>query len=214
MPPWNPVETELTTAATDALLGLLCLGLAVWLTLSPVPATWKRHVWVAVLSCMAAGSFLGAVAHGFALRDGTRDMLWKPLYFTLGLAVALVVVGAVYDWWGEATARWLLPWALLAAVGFFAASQLLGGAFAIFIAYEAAATLTALAIYGALASRGAPGASAVAAGLVLSLVAAAVQVSRLSLQVLVRLDHNGLFHLVQMIAVIVMSIGVRRGLGD
>ena len=210
--PWNPAETELTTAATDALLGLLCLALTAWLALSPVPVVWKRNLWMVVLLCMAAGSLLGAVAHGFALSDATRALLWKPLYFALGLAVALVVVGATYDWWGEPTARWLLPWAVVAAIGFFAASQLLGGAFVIFIVYEGVATLTACAIYTGLAWRETPGAAAVAIGLALSLMAALVQVSSLSLQVLVRFDHNGLFHLVQMVAVLIMSIGIRRGM--
>lgn len=212
MPAWNPVETELTTAATDALLGLLCLALAAGLLLSPTLSPWKRHVWLAVLVCMAVGSLLGAVAHGFALRETTRTVLWKPLYLSLGLVVALVVVAAAGDWWGEATARWLLPWALAAALGFFALSQMLGGAFVIFIAYEGAATLVALVIYGMLATRGAPGASAVTAGLVLSLVAALVQMSSLSLRVIVRFDHNGLFHLVQIVAVIVMSTGIRKSL--
>ncbi len=209
---WNPVETELTTAATDALLGLLCVGLAVWLALSPVPAPWRRTVWVAVLACMAAASMLGAIAHGLALSDATRAMVWKPLYLSLGLAVALVVVGAAGDCWGEPTARWLLPWAVAAAVAFFAASQLLGGAFVIFLAYEGAATLAALAIYGTLAAKGMPGAPAVTAGLALSLVAAVVQMSGLSLRVGVRFDHNGLFHLVQIVAVITLAIGLRRGM--
>lgn len=212
MPPWNPVETELTTAATDALLGLLCLALAAGLVLLPTPALWKRNVWIAALVCMAAGSLLGAVAHGFALGETTRALLWKPLYLSLGLAVALVVVAAAGDWWGDVTARRLLPWAMAAALAFFAVSQLFGGAFVIFIAYEGVATVAALAIYAMLARSGTPGASAVTVGLALSLVAAVVQMSSLSLRLLVRFDHNGLFHLLQIVAVIVMATGVRRSL--
>lgn len=212
MPPWNSVETELTTAATDALLGVLCVVLAAGLALSPAPVLWKRNVWIAVLLCMALGSLLGAVAHGFDLPEATRTFVWKPLYLSLGLAVALVVVAAAGDCWGDATARWLLPWALVTALGFFVASQLLGGAFVIFLVYEGVATLVALAIYGMLAARGTPGAAAVTAGLVLSLLAALVQMSSLSLRLWVRFDHNGLFHLVQIVAVIVMSIGIRKGL--
>lgn len=206
-------ETELTTAATDAVLGLLCVVLAITLWTSPASAAWKRHVWVAALACMAVGSFLGAVAHGLELRDATRAAIWKPLYLSLALAVAMVVVGAVYDWWGEATARQTLPWAIAAGIGFFALSQWLGGAFVIFIAYEAVATLLAFGIYALLATKGSlPGAGLLATGVALSLVAAGVQVSSASLRVGVRFDHNGLFHLVQMVAVVMMTVGVRASL--
>ena len=85
MPVWNPVETELTTAATDALLGVLCVALAVGLVLLPTPSPWKRNVWIAVLACMAVGSLLGAVAHGVALREATGQ----------GSAVRAVVVQQV-----------------------------------------------------------------------------------------------------------------------
>lgn len=207
------VETELTTAATDALLGLVCLALALGLVLLPDAAPWKRNVWLAVLLLMAVGSVLGAVAHGLVLREATRSALWKPLYLSLGLAVALVAVGAVYDGWGEAWARRLLPWAVAAGLAFFAASQWMGGAFAIFIAYEAVATVAALAIYVTLAMRGAlPGAALMAGGIALSLVAAVVQLGPWSLRIGVRFDHNGLFHLLQTVAVLVLAAGVRAGL--
>ncbi|MBM3770048.1 MAG: hypothetical protein FJW27_01935 [Acidimicrobiia bacterium] len=207
------IETELTTAATDVVLGLLCAGLAVGLATIPAQAPWKRHVWIAALLCMAVGSALGAVAHGFTLSEGARNALWKPLYLSLGLAVALVVVAAVCDWSGEAAARRVLPWALAAAIVFFAASQWLGGAFLIFVVYESVATLIALAIYTSLARRGGlPGAALIATGLVLTLAAALVQISSLSARVAVRFDHNGLFHLVQIVAITVMVAGVRASL--
>lgn len=207
------IETELTTAATDAVLGLLCAGLAARLATLPVHTPWKRNVWIAALLCMTAGSLLGAVVHGFTMSESLRNALWKPLYLSLGLAVALVVVAAVCDWSGEATAGRVLPWAMATAVLFFAASQWLGGAFLIFLIYEGVATLTALAIYTTLAVRGdLPGASLLATGLALTLVAALVQVSSLSARVVVRFDHNGLFHLVQIVAIIVMAGGVRASL--
>lgn len=213
LPALHPVETELTTAATDAVLGLLCTGLALVLALQPVTEPFKRNVWLAVLIGMALGSFLGAVAHGLQLTESTKALLWKPLYLSLGVTVALVAVGAVYDWWGIEVARRVLPWAVVAGIVFFAASQLLGGAFAIFIAYEGVAIITALTIYTLLAIRGGmPGATAAAVGLVLSMVAAIVQVTPLGLTLIWRFDHNGLFHLIQMVAIVAMSAGIRQSL--
>jgi len=201
-------ETEMTTAATDALLGVLCLILAIQLVTTPVPALWQRNVWVAVLGLMSCGSLLGAVAHGLQLREATRATLWRPLYLSLGLAVALVLVAATYDWWGEAAARRALPWAVGAGLLFFVATEWLGGAFALFIVYEAAVTLAALGIYGMVAANGStPGASLIAIGIGISLLASVVQVSSLSARLVVRFDHNGLFHLIQ-----IAGIGVRASL--
>lgn len=213
LPPLQSVETELTTAATDAALGLLCLGLAASLSRLPVTDPFKRNIWLAVLIGMAIGSLLGAVVHGVQLTASTKALLWKPLYLSLGVTVALVAVGAVYDWWGVEVARRVLPWALVAGVAFVAVSQLLGGAFVIFIAYEGVAIVTALTIYTLLAMRGGmPGASAAAAGLALSIVAAIVQVTPLALTIGWRFDHNGLFHLIQMVAIVVTSSGIRQSL--
>jgi len=206
-------ETELTTAATDALLGLVCIVLAVQLAAMPGSATWKRTVWMGVLGLMACASILGAVVHGLALSDSTRAGLWRSLYLALGLAVALVVVGWVGDWRGDDAARRVLPWTLAAGVLFVLVSQWLGGAFIVFIAYEAVATLMALAMYVSLAQSGSlPGAGLVAAGIAVSLIAAMIQMTSLSVRIVVSFDHNSLFHLIQMVGIVMMAMGIREGL--
>jgi hypothetical protein len=206
-------ETELTTAATDAALGVLCTVLAIQMVTMPAQLEFKRSLWTGVLALLAVGSFLGAIVHGFALGDASRARIWKPLYLSLGLAVALVAVAAAHDGWGESAARGLLPYALGASTLFFVITQRLGGAFILFVAYEGAAILLALTVYTMLAVRGGmPGAGAMAAGVAVSLAAAAVQVSTLSLTLVVRFDHNGLFHLIQMAGVALMVTGVRASL--
>ena len=206
-------ETELTTAATDAVLGVVCLVLAMQLAALPVTAAWKRTIWVGVLGLMACASIIGAIVHGLVLSDSVRTVLWKLLYLTLGLAVALVVVGGVCDWRGEDAARGVLPWALAAGVLFVLVSQWLGGAFIVFIAYEAVATLMALAMYASLTASGSlPGAGLVAAGIAASLIAAAIQATSLSIRVVVPFDHNGLFHVIQMVGIVIMAMGIREGL--
>jgi hypothetical protein len=176
-------------------------------------ASWPRNVWIAVFALMAAASFLGAAAHGLDLAERMRALLWQPLYLSLGLTIALFIVAAVHDWRGEAAARTLLPWAAAVGVGFYLLTTVVGGAFIIFVAYEAIAMLTALAIYGALAAGGAlPGAATIAAGIAISVLAAAVQASALSWRVGVVFDHNGLFHLLQMLGAAVLAVGVRVSL--
>ncbi len=208
--PLNPSLTELTTAATDAAMGVLSLLLLV--DLRRLRSTWQRDVWSDVFGLLLAGSILGALAHGFDLAPDTRALLWLPLYLSLGLAVALFVVGAVGDWKGETAGRRLFPWAAAAGVAFFAASQWLGGAFILFVVYEGAAMLLALALYARVALRGDTWAWWMTTGIGLTLAAAAVQASSLRLTIVVPFDHNGLFHLVQMVATLLIATGVRRGL--
>jgi hypothetical protein len=52
----------------------------------------------------------------------------------------------------------------------------------------------------------------ISVGIALTIVAAAVQASALSVRLIVPFDHNGLFHLVQLIATAAFANGLRRGL--
>lgn len=201
-------QTELTTAATDAALAIICLVIAWWL-LDARPS-WTRTVWIWLFALTALASVFGTAAHGLALTERARNMLWQPLYLSLGVTVALFVVAGVSDWRGEATARTLLPWALAVGVGFFALTNLLSGAFIVFVAYEAVAMVLVLGMYVMLWSvRGLPGAPLVVAGIGLSIVAAAVQATTMTARIVVAFDHNGLFHLIQIVGMVVLGAGVR-----
>ena len=180
--------TELSTAATDLLLGLGC-AYAAW-RLGRERGAFRRDTWLAVFLLLSSASVLGSLAHGLRLPSGLASAIWHPLYLALGLAVALVLVGALHD-----------------------VIQALDGAFVVFLIYEGLTTLAALAIYVRLArSRPMPGATLIALGLLLNLVAAVVQASDLKLEVVFKFDHNGLFHIVLMPAFLLLFQGVMRGL--
>jgi hypothetical protein len=70
-----------------------------------------------------------------------------------------------------------------------------------------------LAMYVFLSTTGRlAGAGMITVGIGLSIVAAAVQASAFSVRLIVPFDHNGLFHLVQLIAIAALANGLRRGL--
>jgi uncharacterized protein DUF6962 len=170
-------------------------------------------VWAWVFRLIVMASALGTLAHGLNLPESFRAGLWQPLYLSLGFAVALFLVGAITDWQGDAAARPLLPWAMGMGLVFWISSAWSGGAFIVFVAYEAAAMSAALTIYLFLGvTRRVAGAGLVSTGIALSLVAAGVQASHLNLHVVVPFDHNGLFHIVQAIATVAIASGIRRGL--
>ena len=203
--------TERTTAATDAVLAAAALA-AFALLRRRTPPSFARSVWLAAFTAMALASVLGAVAHGLALADSLRELLWQPLYLALGVTMALFVVGAVRDWRGDRAGRRVLLPMLGLALAFYGVTRATGGDFLAFVLYEGAALLFSLAVYAwlALGARR-PGAVAVAAALAVSLAAGAVQAADLgTVRLLWEFDHNGVFHLVQLVGLALLALGLRR----
>lgn len=206
-----PVATERTTAATDAVLALAAAAGIVVLRRG-TPPSFGRTIWQAALAALALASALGAVTHGLVLRAATRELLWQPLFAALGVTMALFLVGAVRDWRGDPAGRRMLPPMLALAIAFYAITRLTGGDFLVFVVYEAASLLLSLLVYLRLAARGGRrGAALVAAALAVSLGAGAVQALDFgSVRLLWEFDHNGLFHLVQLIGLALLVTGLRR----
>jgi hypothetical protein len=206
--------TERTTAATDLIIAVMALRYALALARLRQRDPWKAGLWASTFAALGAGAGLGAVAHGLPLSERAHSWLWRGLYSCLALVVALFALGAARDRWGEPVARRATPAALLSAGGFVLLTQLLPKGFIVFIIYEAAAMIFALAVYGDLARRGAlKGASQVVTGIALSIAAAAVQTSPLKLSIFgLRFDNNGLFHLVQIAGLPPLAAGLQAGL--
>jgi len=212
----NPIVTELTTGATDALLAVLALVCIRWLARRRTADPAKVTLWILVLALLAVASVLGAIAHGLALSSSAVFLLWQPLFLSLGLVVALFVVAAVYDGVGADAARKILIPALVVGAAFYLVTLLFPGTFLVFVAYEAVAMLVALGLYVRLAVRtGAGWAWLMVTGIGLNILAAVIQASgTVRLDLGVPLDHNGVFHLVQMVAIVVLVAGVGRSLPD
>lgn len=209
------VPTEQTTATTDAVLALLALaGLFLLLRLRSRDP-WKGTIWGIALGCLAIASALGAVAHGVQTSEAFQRLLWFGIYLSLGLLVALFAIGTVHDLWGERASRMIAPVMVVIGVAFVAVTRLIDGGFAVFVVYEAVALSFALIGYGYLAlSARVSGAGLVAAGILVTLAAAAIQATRLGAPITViwTFDHNGLFHLVQMAGVVLIVLGLRVAL--
>jgi hypothetical protein len=206
--------TERTTAATDALLAALCLRYAAELMGYRRRHPWKAVVWAGTFGMLAASGGLGAIVHGLQMPEDRRAALWRPLTLILGGTVALFADGAAGDLLGERAARRALPGLLLSALAFYALSQRLQRGFLVFIVYEAVAMLFALGAYARLAQGGRlRGAQQMAAGVLLSILAAAIQSTSLELTILgIPLDHNGLFHIVQIAGLPLLAAGLRAAL--
>lgn len=205
--------TERTTAATDALLGLAAVGGIVLLQPSAAPPSWKIQLWSWAFALIALSATLGAVHHGLELPARRRTLLWRILTACLSAAISLVAVGVVHDLCGAAAAGRALPVLLTAGLLVYAVSRVFSGLFIVFAVYQALALTMALAAYAWLAAQGTqPGAPWLAAGAAVSLAAAAAQAARnLRVTCIWEFDHNGIFHLVQALGVVLFGIGLSRG---
>jgi hypothetical protein len=209
------VPTERTTAVTDVLLALVALASVVYLArIGKGRDPWKTRVWSWAFGLLAFASALGAVAHGLKMSEQLNDLLWKPLNLALGLTIAMFVVGVVYDRWGEVPSRRMLPVLIGVGVVFFLVTVVVPGSFTVFILYEAVAMLFALVVYVLLAARRQlVGAAVMAAGILITIVAAALQASgAVALTFIWEFDHNGIFHLIQVVGVAVLVAGLRMAL--
>ncbi|MGH8646325.1 MAG: DUF6962 family protein [Gammaproteobacteria bacterium] len=208
----NP--TEQTTAITDLILAALSLSSALYLRRYRIADPWKVNLWAWAFALLSLASGLGAAAHGITLSLTAIRLLWPPITIALGLTIALFVVGAVYDLSGRGVARRLLRLMIGVGVAFFAINQIVTGTFRVLLIYEGVAMLVALIIYARIASRHSlPGAALMVAGTLITLIAAAFQNNHaIELVLIWRFDHNGVFHLIQMIGVLALVTGLRAAL--
>jgi hypothetical protein len=198
---------EQTTALTDLALGLL----ASYPVMKLAPVTgFKSQIWMWAFALLAFASFIGVIAHGITMSQKANDGFWKPLNLSLGLALGLFVVGAVFDLSGEVTARAALPFMLALGVVFFLVTIIFPGTFLTFIVYEGIATIFALGVYVFLFYTNAlPNAGWMALGVLVTIIAAVVQAAgQTGKSMLWYFDNNGMFHLIQMAGLLMLFLGL------
>lgn len=199
---------ERITAWTDVLMGALAGFIAYQLAQE---TGFKPAIWTGAFALLAFSSILGAIAHGYEMSRKTNDRLWMPINLSLGLALGLFVVGALYDLNGEGVARLALPIMLAVGVGFFLFTLWKPGTFMTFIAYEALAMVFALGVYAYLFFTSAlAGAGWMLAGVLVTIIAAVVQATgKAGKGIFWYFDNNGVFHLIQMVGMVLLFIGLK-----
>ncbi|MEW5765148.1 MAG: DUF6962 family protein [Acidobacteriota bacterium] len=200
--------TEITTALTD----LFCAAAAVACAFRlGRPEGGRASLWRSAFLTSAAASLLGAAAHGLSLSPALSRWAWRLIYACLAATVALAAGAAAQASLGRRAARWAGLLLLAGAAAFWALTTFHSDSFGLFVAYEAAGLGFALALLVSLARRGRAGAAAASAGLALFLLAGAVQASGpFEVRWGWPLDHNGVFHLVQLPAFFLLAAGARR----
>lgn len=199
---------ERITAWTDIFMGTLAGFIAY--RLSQISG-FKYSVWTWVFALLAFSSILGAIAHGFEMPRKANDRLWMPINLSLGLALGLFVVGALFDLSGEMIARKALPLMLAIGFSFFLITVWKPGTFLTFIAYEAIAMLFSLGVYVYLVfTSSLVGAGWMVLGILVTIVAAVVQATgKAGKGIFWYFDNNGVFHLIQMAGMVLLWAGLQ-----
>jgi hypothetical protein len=206
------IPTEQTTAATDVLMAILAFIVTVKVYQSGKSIDLKKtKIWMWAFGLLTFASAIGAIAHGFQMSKLTNFVLWQPLNLSLGLAIGLFAAGVVYDFKNFRLPKALIPILLVCAIIFFTITVILPNAFIVFIIYEAIAMLFAFVVYTILASRKTiKGAGLMAAGILITIIAAAIQtIETIKVTFIWEFDHNGIFHIVQMIGLIILLKGLQ-----
>lgn len=197
------IATEQTTAVTDAIMAVIAIVAALSCKRLGRGQHFGLKVWSWVFMLLALAGILGAAAHGLQMPESLRNLLWQPLFLSLGLLIALFVVAAIQDMFEPRYARRALPIMLILGFGFYGVTLLWPDNFMPFIVYELVAMLLALAgyLYKAIKTQSLS-ASWLAGGIFTTVVAAGIQASHaVSLTLIWVFDHNGVYHLVQMLAI-------------
>lgn len=206
------IPTEQTTAVTDVFLAMMALIVSIIVYhIGHLRDMKKALIWTWAFSLLAVAAIFGAAAHGFQMTERTNFILWQPINLSLGLTVALFSAGVVYDLKGFELPRVIIPAFIVTGLGFYFMTILFPGAFIVFILYEAVAMLFALVAYLTLSFRKKNSAYwFMAAGILISIIASGIQATNSIRFTLVwEFDHNGIFHLVQMIGLVFLLLGLR-----
>ncbi len=207
---FTDIPTEQTTALTDLLLAIVSASGVFWIVKTGFQIDKKKTIiWSTAFTLLTAAAILGAIAHGVKMSADTNELIWQPLNLFLGLSVALFVSGVVYDFNGFRIRKSIFFLILFSSFAFFAITLIFPGLFFVFILYEALAMLFALISYAFLMIRKFPGATYMTLGIFVSIIAAIIQsLESLNLNFIWNFDHNGLFHITQIIGLFFLFSGL------
>ena len=204
--------TEMTTAITDVILAAQSAAAIYVIRRKTVTRPMWTQVWAWVFALLSIASLIGAAAHGLEMAASIESAIWSPAYLALGLTMALFVIAAITMSVGhEKSRRFLLP-AVMVASAFFTITQIWSDSFLLFVIYECIAMAMSLTLYTmCFWQRKAKESGYLATGVLVGILAAVIDTQKtLHLTLIWEFNNHGVFHLVQMISLLLLTIGLYR----
>lgn len=201
----NPIATELSTAFTDILLSVAALFMLYQFSQKQISTLWRT-----CFALLAFSSFAAALAHGLVFSEDILFWLWQPVYLSLGLMLAYLLSASIEYTHSTKTAQKWQPLIIGSALAFYISTVIFDGLFLLFIIFEAIILLLSLGLY--LVKKPSHYKWFTIA-LTLSLIAGLTQAAGPFTWSLfaIPLDHNGSFHLIQLLSLIFFYRGITQG---
>jgi hypothetical protein len=184
--------SEPMTLATDYLLA----GVTAWLAWK-LPRTFRAQRWWAIaFAALALGAFFGGTWHGLL----QSDLLWKATVLTVGVASFAMLAGSAIATTSGASRNLLLAFAVVKLI-VYSVWMLRRDEF-IFVVLDTGIAFAAVAALHLWRFNG-----WIQAGVAVSVLAGLVQASGLSLHR--HFNHNDLYHVIQIGAMVLLYRGAR-----
>ncbi len=189
----NPFEQ--TTAITDIFLGLTSLYVSKNLK--------NKKYWNTAFLLIAIASFIGAYIHGLEIYNEYDKFFWFPLLVCIFYAIALFWIATLKKFIKKYP-KFLTEIIFILAGLFCFSSFFIKKFFLFFILYELGSFLILSFLYFIKKNY------IIAFGMVISIVAGIIQtIKPLKFNFIWKFDHNGIFHLVQIIGILVLFYGLK-----
>ena len=191
---------EPTTMATDYVLVVLC-GFFAWRLWRVGKGVGQASVclWAAGFACFGVASFAGGTFHGFSVlfSQAVLDELWKVTVYAIGLASFFLLTGTLNASILPPMRRFiiLIPYVQLIGYVLWMATHD-DFRYAIYDYAFTNLSILVLQFYAGI-SRSSVSASWLIGGVLVSFLAAAIQVNEIALHR--HFNHNDLYHVIQMI---------------
>lgn len=192
--------TEVATMLTDFAIAVICVAFAVGIETTATGILTAQGIWALTFAFTAVAAAFGGVVHGFAhhLRPTTKQRLWKATQYTMGLTALAIFAGGAVAFLDGLLERMMVVIAIGKFVHYMTVVPRRDDYGVVVANY--ALSMVALLAFTTLGwlSDGAPAAPWLVAGVVVSAVAAAIQLTKVTPHP--RFNHNDLYHVVQMVA--------------
>lgn len=185
---------EPMTVITDYALG----GVAAWLSfLLFRSAQAARQLWALAFAALAAAAFLGGTWHGFL----QSNLLWKATTLSAGIASFGMVAGSSYAVFSGQARVFALTAALAKLVAY--SAWMLGHDAFLYVVIDTGIAFIVVAALHLWKWNG-----PILAGVAVSIAGALVQASELRLHE--HFNHNDLYHVIQIAALVLLYRGAKR----
>jgi len=196
---------EPSTTLTDLLLGVFALILAFRLLRQNEQRS--RRDWYLAFVASGVAALLGAASHGSGPQVSllAQQVIWKCTTITVGLASCFLLAGALRAMVANSRVRFLSLTATYLKLAAYATWMLFHDEF-IFVIVDYAVAMLIIALIASFDWKREPRrARFILAGIAVAFVGAAVQASGLGLHE--HLNHNDIYHLIQMVAFYSLYLG-------